>query len=69
MRSQDDEPSDRPDVGRIRKYSCPDGYCGADDCERCRPGCTAELAAQAKADEEEREEAKADDKQQEELDK
>lgn len=20
--------------------SCSDGYCGADDCERCRPGCT-----------------------------
>jgi len=24
----------------IRRYSCGDGYCGAEDCERCRPGCT-----------------------------
>ena len=23
-----------------RRYSCCDGYCGAEDCERCRPGCT-----------------------------
>jgi len=23
---------------RRRNLSCPDGYCGADDCPRCRPG-------------------------------
>lgn len=22
------------------RYSCADRMCGADDCERCRPGCT-----------------------------
>lgn len=27
---------------RKRNYSCADGFCGADDCERCRPGCTNE---------------------------
>lgn len=27
-----------------RRYSCGDGYCGAEDCERCRPGCTRALA-------------------------
>ena len=23
---------------RRRRYSCSDGYCGADDCDTCRPG-------------------------------
>jgi len=27
-----------------RRYSCGDGYCGAEDCEQCRPGCTLALA-------------------------
>lgn len=26
--------------------SCSDGYCGADDCERCRPGCTREMESE-----------------------
>ena len=29
---------------------CCDGYCGAEDCERCRPGCTARLARIASAE-------------------
>jgi hypothetical protein len=34
-------------MGTIRdfRYSCRDGFCGADDCERCRPGCTEMLAS------------------------
>jgi len=27
-----------------RRYACRDGYCGAEDCEQCRPGCTRALA-------------------------
>ena len=23
----------------MTRYACSDGYCGAEDCERCRPGC------------------------------
>ena len=23
---------------RVRNLSCTDGFCGADDCQRCRPG-------------------------------
>lgn len=26
--------------------SCSDGFCGADDCERCRPGCTREMESE-----------------------
>ena len=26
---------------------CSDGFCGAQDCERCRPGCNAELKMEA----------------------
>jgi len=35
----------------IRRYACRDGYCGAEDCEQCRPGCTLALAeAEAEAE-------------------
>lgn len=35
---------DYDDVPARRSLSCSDGYCGAYDCERCRPGCTRESA-------------------------
>ena len=25
-------------IERRRGFRCADGYCGADDCDRCRPG-------------------------------
>lgn len=25
------------DIPRTRYYSCSDGFCGAEDCKRCRP--------------------------------
>jgi len=31
------------DRARRNNTSCSDGYCGADDCERCRPGCTRDF--------------------------
>jgi hypothetical protein len=28
------------DKRKRARYSCSDGFCGAEDCETCHPGCT-----------------------------
>ena len=39
--SAEDEAADlRAEFATERPYRCSDRMCGADDCERCRPGCT-----------------------------